>query len=236
MLTDRSVVLPMTRATRAYPHLRADRDPVGEDIPRRCARWRDDHQSELREADPDVGARINRLADIWRPLFAIADAAGGEWPEKARAAADALAAVAGPSTARKRSGRCCSPTCGRCSRRRATRSASSPMISTRRCAPCPNGLGVHAEDRQGNHGASTRADAGGLWRESGNAPVRRSDARERLQARGVRGCMERIPSRRGWRSNRDTVPTLRNKHFRRSSNRDNGAGVSRFAKRGNPCK
>ena len=95
MLTDRSVVLPMTRATRAYPHLRADRDPVGEDIPRRCARWRDDHQSELREADPDVGARINRLADIWRPLFAIADAAGGEWPEKARAAADALAAVAG---------------------------------------------------------------------------------------------------------------------------------------------
>ena len=95
MLTDRSVVLPMTRATRAYPHLRADRDPVGEDVRRRCARWRDDHLSELREADPDVGARINHLADIWRPLFAIADAAGGEWPEKAWAAADALTAVAG---------------------------------------------------------------------------------------------------------------------------------------------
>ena len=95
MLTSRSVVLPMTRTTRAYPHLRADRDPVGEDIRRQCARWRDDHLSALREADPDVGARINRIADVWRPLFAVADAAGGEWPEKARAAADALAAVAG---------------------------------------------------------------------------------------------------------------------------------------------
>ena len=95
MLTSRSVVLPMTRATRAYPHLRADRNPVGEDIRRQCARWRDDHLSALREADPDVDTRIHRNADVWRPLFAVADAAGGEWPEKVRAAADALAAVAG---------------------------------------------------------------------------------------------------------------------------------------------
>ena len=95
MLTSRSVVLPMTRATRAYPHLRADRDPVGEDIRRQCARWRDDHLSALREADPDVDTRIHRNADVWRPLFAVADAAGGEWPEKVRAAANALAAVAG---------------------------------------------------------------------------------------------------------------------------------------------
>ena len=95
MLTSRAVVLPMTRATRAYPHLRADRDPVGKDIRRQCARWRDDHLSALREADPNVDTRIHRNADVWRPLFAIADAAGGEWPEKVRAAADALAAVAG---------------------------------------------------------------------------------------------------------------------------------------------
>ena len=95
MLTSRSVVLPMTRATRPYPHLRADRDPVGEDIRRQCARWRDDHLPALREADPDVDTRIHRNADVWRPLFAVADAAGGEWPKKVRAAADALAAVAG---------------------------------------------------------------------------------------------------------------------------------------------
>ena len=95
MLTSRSVVIPMMRARKPLPELRADRDPVGEGIRRQCARWRDDHQSELREADPDVGARIGRIAQVWRPLFAIAAAAGGEWPEKARAAADALTAAAG---------------------------------------------------------------------------------------------------------------------------------------------
>jgi putative DNA primase/helicase len=34
---------------------------------------------------------FNRAADNWRPLLAIADAAGGAWPEKARKAAVALA-------------------------------------------------------------------------------------------------------------------------------------------------
>ena len=95
MLTSRSVVIPMMRARKPLPELRADRDPVCEDIRRQCARWRDDHLSALREVNPDVGARIGRIAQVWRPLFAIADTAGGEWPAKARAAADALAALAG---------------------------------------------------------------------------------------------------------------------------------------------
>jgi hypothetical protein len=30
---------------------------------------------------------VNRVADNWRPLFAVANAAGGEWPERARRAA-----------------------------------------------------------------------------------------------------------------------------------------------------
>ena len=93
--TSRCIVVPMTRATRAYPELRDDRDPVGEDIRRQCARWRDDHQSALREADPEMRGRIGRIAQVWRPLLAIADAVGGEWPEKARAAADVLAAFSG---------------------------------------------------------------------------------------------------------------------------------------------
>jgi hypothetical protein len=33
---------------------------------------------------------VNRTADNWRPLFAIADLAGGTWPERARNAARAL--------------------------------------------------------------------------------------------------------------------------------------------------
>ena len=94
MLTSRSVVVPMMRATSPLPELRADRDPVGEDLRRRCAHWRTDHLFELRKADPDTGGRIGRIAQVWRPLFAVADTAGGEWPAKARAAADALTAMA----------------------------------------------------------------------------------------------------------------------------------------------
>ena len=94
MLTSRSVVIPMTRATRNLPELRADRDPVGEDLKRQCARWAADHEAALRDADPDVDGRIGRIAQVWRPLFAIADAADGDWPAMARTAADALAASA----------------------------------------------------------------------------------------------------------------------------------------------
>ena len=105
--TSRCIAVPMTRAC---PELRDDRHPAGEDVRRQCARWRDDHLSKLREADPDMRGRIGRIAQVWRPLLAIADAAGGGWPEKGRAAAVALAAVAGTFAMGKRSGRCCSPT------------------------------------------------------------------------------------------------------------------------------
>ena len=90
MLTSRSVVIPMTRARKLLPELRADRDPVGDDLKRQCAGWAADNEAALREADPDTGGRIGRIAQVWRPLFAIADTAGGEWPERARKAADAL--------------------------------------------------------------------------------------------------------------------------------------------------
>ena len=91
MLTSRSVVIPMTRARKRYPHLRADRDPVGEDIRRMCARWRDDHLAVLKSAEPDMGELFGRIADVWRPLYAVADAAGGDWPQLARHATLSLA-------------------------------------------------------------------------------------------------------------------------------------------------
>jgi hypothetical protein len=51
-------------------------------------RWVEDHKSELRNTDPVMPANIlNRRADNWRPLLAIADTAGGDWPEIARQAA-----------------------------------------------------------------------------------------------------------------------------------------------------
>ena len=61
---------------------------------RKAARWVSDHADKLRAARPDMGDLINRRADLWRPLYAIADAAGGDWPALARAAQATLAAGA----------------------------------------------------------------------------------------------------------------------------------------------
>ena len=49
------------------------------------------HVDQLATARPELPAGIDdRAADMWEPLFAIADAAGDEWPERARRAALAL--------------------------------------------------------------------------------------------------------------------------------------------------
>jgi hypothetical protein len=50
-----------------------------------------DQGKKLREARPSMPAGLSdRAEDVLEPLFAIADAAGGDWPEKARHAAVAL--------------------------------------------------------------------------------------------------------------------------------------------------
>jgi hypothetical protein len=60
---------------------------------RKAARWMQDAHAELEKCKPDMGTLVNRAADNWKPLFAIADTVGGTWPERARKAA-AVAAVA----------------------------------------------------------------------------------------------------------------------------------------------
>jgi putative DNA primase/helicase len=94
-LEDRAIVIPHRRRApgERVEKMRADRlqglTPVG----RKIARWVRDHLEALKAADPDVpDALHDRAADNWRPLFAIADAAGGEWPSRARRAAVTLTA------------------------------------------------------------------------------------------------------------------------------------------------
>jgi putative DNA primase/helicase len=60
------------------------------DLLRKCARWAADNIDELRRVEPNMQGIANRRADNWRPLFAIADRAGGDWPNRARQAALAL--------------------------------------------------------------------------------------------------------------------------------------------------
>jgi hypothetical protein len=58
---------------------------------RKAARWATDHRDELAKIRPDMGALVNRPAMNWRPLYAVAALAGGNWPERARKAAEAAA-------------------------------------------------------------------------------------------------------------------------------------------------
>lgn len=92
-LTDRAIVLPLRRRRRdeRVERLRLDRLGELEPLRRQAWRWTRDHVDALRAADSDVPAELHdRAADNWRPLLAIADLAGGDWPARARHAARAL--------------------------------------------------------------------------------------------------------------------------------------------------
>ncbi|MBI5428301.1 MAG: DUF3631 domain-containing protein [Nitrospinae bacterium] len=57
-------------------------------IKEKLARWSADNLGALAEATPDIPKGLgDRAADNWRPLLAVADLAGGPWPEQARKAA-----------------------------------------------------------------------------------------------------------------------------------------------------
>jgi putative DNA primase/helicase len=97
-LADRSVAVRMCRQSleeeRTKRKLRADRLGDLEHLRRKAHRWVQDHIRDLREADPRVPEGFtNRLADNWRPLLAIADLIGDEWPQRAREAARMLVAA-----------------------------------------------------------------------------------------------------------------------------------------------
>jgi hypothetical protein len=93
-LEDRSLIVRMRRrrADETVARLRADRCPELDVLGRKVARWAADNIEALRDADPDVPACLqNRAADNWRPLIAIADVAGGEWPARVRQIAELAA-------------------------------------------------------------------------------------------------------------------------------------------------
>lgn len=93
-LEDRSLIVRMRRrrADETVARLRADRCPELDVLGRKASRWAADNIDTLRDADPDVPACLqNRAADNWRPLIAIADAAGSEWPARVRQIAELAA-------------------------------------------------------------------------------------------------------------------------------------------------
>ena len=88
-LADRSVPIELRRrrADEAIEPFRFDRTDHLDQLASKAARWAADNADSIRGADPGMPAGVfNRAADNWRPLLAIADAAGGEWPGRARRA------------------------------------------------------------------------------------------------------------------------------------------------------
>ena len=91
-LADRCIVIRMQRKL-VDEQCESLRDLDVGSLPRKCVRFVMDHANEIRLARPAIPAGLNdRAADIWGPLLALADLAGGEWPDKARQAAIGLTA------------------------------------------------------------------------------------------------------------------------------------------------
>lgn len=60
----------------------------------KCARWAADNFGALEDCDPQLPeTAFNRLADNWRPLFAIAEVMGADWPKRASEAFAKLASA-----------------------------------------------------------------------------------------------------------------------------------------------
>ena len=92
-IEDRAVVVTMMRRSPAEPvsPYRARRDgPELADMREGLAYWVGTVLDDLRDAEPEFGLE-DRAADTWEPLVAVADAAGGSWPARARTAALRLA-------------------------------------------------------------------------------------------------------------------------------------------------
>jgi uncharacterized protein DUF3631 len=89
-LMDRSIVVPMRRKKKIERRPRY-RDGDHEELRRsrsQAFRWAQDNIGSLDDAEPEIPEALNdRAADNWRPLLAIADRAGGQWPKLASAAA-----------------------------------------------------------------------------------------------------------------------------------------------------
>jgi hypothetical protein len=90
----RSIVVRMKRRAPNEPVAKLRRRQVAPEadmLRSRLEAWAAAHLAVLADAEPDMPDELDdRAADIWEPLVAIADAAGGDWPARARDAAKAL--------------------------------------------------------------------------------------------------------------------------------------------------
>ncbi len=93
-LSDRGITIRMKRAKRGEVAARFDSRHLEyeRELQRKLKRFCDDCRVQLETCDPVLpAAAYNRVADNWRPLFAVTEVAGGDWPQGAVSAFAKLA-------------------------------------------------------------------------------------------------------------------------------------------------
>ncbi|MFJ4781678.1 DUF3631 domain-containing protein [Streptomyces sp. NPDC088762] len=94
----RSVIIRMRKRApneTIEPYRERINQPEGHALRDRLAAWADTVRDRVTGAWPTMPDGVtDRPADVWEPLLAVADAAGGHWPARARAACVELVAAA----------------------------------------------------------------------------------------------------------------------------------------------
>jgi len=89
-IEDRSIQIRLKRARRDEHRERFRKrkvKPEGDKLKSRIEEWTAANLEALRDTQPQLPDELNdRQQDVCEPLLAIADVAGGEWPERARSA------------------------------------------------------------------------------------------------------------------------------------------------------
>jgi len=93
-ILDRSILIRMRRRApgeTVQPFRQREASAPGHALREQVAAWVKHFFDALRDARPAMpDGIVDRPADVWEPLIAIADVAGGEWPARARRAAARL--------------------------------------------------------------------------------------------------------------------------------------------------
>ena len=88
---DRSVVITLRRkkSSEQVEHFRPKARQELHVLARKAARWAQEHATTLAQAEPTALHFLDdRANDNWQPLLAVADVAAGNWPQRARKAAE----------------------------------------------------------------------------------------------------------------------------------------------------
>ncbi|MBV8136619.1 MAG: DUF3631 domain-containing protein [Deltaproteobacteria bacterium] len=92
-IEDRSIIIQMRRRRKDEPIARLNRDVKANlsILARKCLRWAADSLATIKDSEPLSPRGLDdRAENNWCPLLAVAEAAGADWPLRARDAAIAL--------------------------------------------------------------------------------------------------------------------------------------------------